>query len=76
MPHPAITDDMRRWVETWRQAGPELAALRREEVRTMDNVVAMQQLGDCFNDATRNRPPRESSGLVEMQRLFAKWTQK
>jgi hypothetical protein len=63
---------MRRWVETWKLAGPELAAIRREEVRTMDNVVALQQLAGCFNDATRRLPPRESSGLVEMQRLFAK----
>jgi hypothetical protein len=72
MAHPDITPEMRRWVETWKAAGPELAAIRREEVRTMDNVLAVQQLGDCFNDATLNHPPRESSGLVEMQRLFAK----
>ena len=63
---------MRLWVETWKQAGPELAAIRREEIRTMDNVVALQQLAGCFNEATRNLPPRESSGLVEMQHLLAK----
>jgi hypothetical protein len=54
---------MRRWVVTWKAAGPELAAIRREDVRTMDNVLAVQQLGDCFNDATRSHPPRESSGM-------------
>jgi hypothetical protein len=72
MAHPAITDDMRRWVETWKQAGPELAAIRREEVRDADNVKAIAALEGLFNQATRTLPPRESSGMVEMQRIFAK----
>jgi hypothetical protein len=64
--------DMRRWVETWKQAGPELAAIRRQELRETDNVRAVEQMGALFNHATRSQPPRESSGLVEMQRLLAK----
>jgi hypothetical protein len=64
--------DMRRWVETWKQAGPKLAAIRIEEIRTQDSVLALAQLADAFNHATRSRPPRESSGLIEMHRLFAK----
>lgn len=63
---------MRRWVDTWKQAAPELAAIRREEVRTMDNVEALAALEGLFNHATRTLPPRESSGMVEMQRVFAK----
>jgi hypothetical protein len=27
---------MRRWVETWKQAGPELEAIRQEEIRHLD----------------------------------------
>jgi hypothetical protein len=71
MPHPAITDDMRRWVETWKQAGPELAAIRREEVRTADNAHVVDLLADAFDHAA-TLPMRTTSGLVEMQRLFAK----
>lgn len=63
--------DLRRWVETWKAAGPELAAIRQEEVRTMDNVKALEQLEDAYNHAA-TLPPRTTSGLVEMQRLFSK----
>ncbi len=63
---------IQRWVEAWRQAGPELEAIRRREVREADNLVVLSQLSGAFNYATRTMPPRESSGLVEMQRYFAR----
>lgn len=72
MPHPAITDDMRRWVETWKQAGPELAAIRREELKVADNVRSLEMLESMFNHATRTHPPRVTSGMVHMQELFSK----
>lgn len=64
-------EKMRLWVETWKRAGPELEAIRREEVRDADNLEVLDALEDAFNDALR-LPPRESSGMVEMQRWFAK----
>lgn len=67
-----IDPDIRRWVETWKRAGPELEAIRREEIRTADNVKALAALEDAFNHATRTMPPRETSGMVEMQKYFAK----
>lgn len=63
---------MRKWVQTWKEAGPELEAIRQQEVRDADNVVALAQMERLFDHATDSQPPRESSGLVEMQRLFAK----
>jgi hypothetical protein len=63
---------MRRWVETWKLAGPELAAIRREELRVADNMQVVEQLGDAFDDAA-TLPMRTTSGLVEMQRIFAKF---
>lgn len=63
---------MRRWVETWKQAGPELEEFRREEIARIDPVEALASLEELFNHAVRSLPPRESSGMVEMQRLFAK----
>jgi len=68
-------EKMRLWVETWKRAGPELEAIRREEVRDADNNKVLDLLEDAFNDALESRPPRESSGMVEMQTLFAKLRQ-
>ena len=48
---------MRLWVRTWKEAGPELEAIRRREVREADN---------------RSLPPRRGSGMVEMQKWFAR----
>ncbi|MDX2180025.1 MAG: hypothetical protein SFV18_10580 [Bryobacteraceae bacterium] len=63
---------MRRWVDTWKRAGPELEAFRRKEIAEADNFQVVQLLDDAFEHAVRSLPPRESSGLVEMQRWFAK----
>ena len=63
---------MRRWVQTWKEAGPLLEEIRREEVREADPLEALASLEGMFNHAVRTLPLRESSGLVEMQRLLAK----
>jgi len=63
---------MREWVRTWKEYGPELELIRLREVRDPDNLLTLQLLTRNFNQATSTQPPRESSGLVEMQRLFAK----
>jgi hypothetical protein len=63
---------MRRWVETWKEAGPELEAIRRKEIREADNLKVLALLESAFNHAIRTLPPRESSGMVEMQKGFAK----
>ena len=65
---------IRRWVETWKQAGKELEAIRRREIAEADNVHVLELLEDAFNHAA-GMPPRPSSGLVEMQRYFAKLAQ-
>ena len=69
-----MTEDemVRRWVQTWKEYGPELEKIRLREVRDADNLLSLQLLARAFNQATREQPARESSGLVEMQRYFAK----
>ena len=62
---------LRRWVETWKEAGPQLEAIRRREIREADNLKALAALEGAFNHASR-MPPRPSSGLVEMQQWLAK----
>jgi hypothetical protein len=65
-------DSMRRWVETWKRAGPELEAIRRKEIESLDTRETLAALEGAFNYATRNVPPDPNSGLVEMQKWFAK----
>ncbi len=62
---------MRRWVETWRRAGPELDEIRRREIEATDTREAIRQL---FGSAAafQDLPPRTTSGLVEQQAWFAK----
>lgn len=55
-----------------RKAGPLLDEIRREEVREADNVKVVGLLEYAFKDAVRRLPQRESSGLIEMQKWFAK----
>ena len=61
-----------RWVENWNELGPILEELERQRIREEDNVAGLPQLARAINYATRKEPPRQESGLVEMQRLLAK----
>jgi hypothetical protein len=61
-----------RWVETWKEAAPELEAIRRREVQEAANLQVLALLETAFNHALRSMPLRTSSGLVEMQEWFAK----
>ena len=65
-------DALRRWVEHLRVASAELDAVRNEEIRSADNVQVLAMLEPAFNHAVRTFPMREESGMVEMQRVFAK----
>lgn len=62
---------VRRWVETWRRAGEELAEIRRREIESADTREAIRQIfgsSDAFHDPA----PRTTSGLVEQQAWFAR----
>ena len=63
---------MRKWVQTWKEAAPELEAIRQQEVRDADNLLSLELLEPAFNHAVESRSPRESSGLLDMQDWFAK----
>lgn len=63
---------LRRWVDAWAEAGPELERIRLREVREEDTFLSLQILAPAFEQALRDNPPGLESGLVEMQRHFAK----
>jgi hypothetical protein len=65
-------ETIRRWVHTWREAGPELEAIRRQEIRRLDTLKVLAGLEGAFQQALRQMPPRPSSGMVEMQDWFAR----
>jgi hypothetical protein len=62
----------RRWVQAWREAGPELERLRREELRHLDVQKAISLLCGDADYHTPPRAPKPTSGLVEQQRWFKK----
>jgi hypothetical protein len=61
---------MRRWVETWKRAGPKLEAIRQREMREVNIAEAVHQL---FNspEHLHHGPRLMTSGLVEQQAWFA-----
>jgi hypothetical protein len=63
---------LRRWVDTWRQAGPELDEVRRSEIESADTPEAVRQLFGTGEDPIDIPPPLATSGLVEQQAWFAK----
>ena len=63
---------IRQWVETWKEAGPKLEAIRHREIREADTLKSLALLESAFNHALRTSPLRPSSGFVEMQEWFAK----
>lgn len=62
-------EQQRHLVKIWQTAGPELERIRREELRGLpykwEDVDMLLDMGDYYDG-----PPRLTSGLVEMQRLF------
>lgn len=64
------TSDNKAWVEHWARVGPALDRIRREELRAFrheDNVDAIDALLQIGAD---HATPRETSGLVELQRIL------
>jgi len=63
---------LKKWVETWKRAGPELERFRRQELRAFNYEENMHLVDGLLAMAARFARPRPTSGLVEQQRLFAK----
>ncbi|OGA68029.1 MAG: hypothetical protein A3G81_20460 [Betaproteobacteria bacterium RIFCSPLOWO2_12_FULL_65_14] len=62
---------IRRWIETWERAGPELEAIRRRELAQMTDAEARAAAADLLSmPLAQDLPERRSSGLVEQQRWF------
>ena len=64
--------DIKRWVETWKRAGPLLEEQREEDVRRSDTVGAFAFFAGMPLRNLTSFPPEPTSGLVEQQRWFLK----
>jgi hypothetical protein len=62
----------RKRIEGWKQAGPALERVRRDELRALDvqRAIALLMGPADYHAAPRCPPP--TSGLVEYQRWFMK----
>ena len=64
---------IRRWIDTWAAAGPELEAIKRRELEALTDDDIRQYVSDLFSGPYPfDVPPRTGSGLVEQQRFFSK----
>ena len=57
---------LRRWVDAWAEAGPELERIRLREIREEDALLSLQILAPAFEQALRDHAPEPGSGLVEI----------
>lgn len=66
------SEDVRRWVETWRRAGDALDAVKRAELASYDYEANRETIDAMLDWACEHSLPRLTSGFVEQQRVFLK----
>ena len=62
----------RKWVNTWKKTGKFLERLRIEEFQRSNRTEVILALSDASESALEFYPPKPTSGLIEMQKLFLK----
>lgn len=67
-----MSRELEVFVNAWREVGPKLEAMRDRELIDTPLPVAMAQLSSMIDSAIFLKPLSDTSGLVEMQRIFAK----
>lgn len=62
----------KRWVQAWKDAGPELERIRRQELRSLAPGEGVSLLCSEADYTVPPRAPKPTSGLVDQQRWFMK----
>ncbi len=62
----------KEWVTNWVETGPLLERLRIEAHRTSNLAETLLSLSDSTRASLLAHPPKPTSGIIEMQRLFGK----
>ena len=60
------------WVAIWKETGPILAQIQIDEHRSANLENTLLTLSDVNEYSIRSHKPVPYSGIIEMQRLFAK----
>jgi hypothetical protein len=67
---PLTPEQEKELVMIWKRAAPLLEEQRERDIRASDTARDIRAFDDLVEDALRRFPPKESSGMVEMQRYF------
>ncbi|MGI9056738.1 MAG: hypothetical protein ACR2F2_13165 [Pyrinomonadaceae bacterium] len=65
-------ENLREFVERWKETGKFLESLRREEIRNANLSETILALNDAFLSALWLSPTKPTSGLVEFHKILAK----
>lgn len=64
---------MKAYAMAWKETGEMLETERYSRVKETDTITSSDLLDDAFESEMWLRPePRETSGMVEMQAIFAR----
>ena len=66
--------DAQRWVAAWVQAGDALEKIRHRDVQHADTAGGLRSFTGSVLHLLRTRPATQTSGLVEQQRIFSKFS--
>ena len=66
------SSEIKDWIANWQKTGPMLEDLCIEEYRAKGLAATLLSLGDVTKASLLAHPPKPTSGIIEMQRLFAK----
>lgn len=68
----STAQELHAFVQRWEEVSPLLEAMRDEELVETSVPLAMDQLAGMVDSAIFLEPLSNTSGLVEMQRIFAR----
>lgn len=69
---PVEKEKIRAWIRRWSENGLMLQRMRLEEHLRSDLGETLLALTDANDAAIIAHPPKPYSGVIEMQRIFAK----
>lgn len=70
-------ENIKKWIETWQRAARALESVKLKELRSPDYYRRnLKLLNEMLKYAFMHLTVRETSGLVEQQKLFMKYHQK
>jgi hypothetical protein len=63
----------KEWVENWKTLGPILDQIKRDELQSPNYADGLKIISGMLDWVCAHAEPTDTSGLVEMQRIFAKY---